>query len=1178
LLARLRSGADGLASADAALRLRRHGPNALRPRARLAALRLLLRQFESPLVAILVFAAGIAALVGDWTDAAIVLVILLGSALLGFFQEYRASAVMERLRARVRARASVLRDGRPTTLLPEQIVPGDVVLLAAGSLIPADGVVLEARDLFVTQAALTGEAFPVEKQPGTSAPAATLAERTHCVFMGTSVRSGTGRALIVETGAATAYGAIAERPRLRPPETDFERGIRQYGYLLMRIMLVLVALVFAANVFLDRPPVESLLFALALAVGISPELLPAIIEITLARGARDMAAHGAIVRRLTAIESLGGMDVLCTDKTGTLTEGVLALASACDAAGAPSDAVLHLAAWNASLETGLPSPLDDAILEAARTRDLRLDDAAKLDEIPYDFVRKRLSVVVQPAGTREALLVTKGAFANVLEACTHLRDGTAQTALDAAARERLESRFAAWSRQGHRVLAVATRSLPVRARYERGDESSMTFEGFLLFLDPPKAGIADTLGGLERLGVSIKVITGDNRLVTAHLAEAIGIDGSRIVSGRELAQLSDDALTRVAAQRVLFVEVDPNQKERIILALRKLGHVVGFLGDGINDAPALHAADVGISVDQAVDVAKEAADIVLLEHDLEALRRGIEQGRASFANTLKYLAITTSANFGNMVSMAAASLFLPFLPLLAKQILLNNLLSDIPAMAIPGDRVDQERVARPGRWQIGPIRNFMLVFGLISSAFDGLTFAALWWLTRGDVAAFRTGWFVESLLTELVIVLVVRTRLPLLRSRPSTPLLAATLAVSALALALPWLPGREAFEFVPLPGVQVATLLAITAGYAGRFGAGEAALRSALGSRLRIPDQHRPLRDAGEPSLVLDLDAHDRGGPGERDDLRLRRDLPLCHRGQQVQLELGGGRPLAALHVRVTDAAEHVVADGGEHAAVQVLEGRQQLVAHLELRAQHAGAELGEAHAEEGGQALELLVRPQEPLGDLRVVGFDGARVGHRAARLAPPEGEAQPEADQREASERMEGAPHALPRKDAPCAAGAEGKRREPAEGHREVDSRQQQRVAQHRGREDRELGQQRQVEDAGVRVQRVREEALHEGVPPLRCRARLGRRRPAPARATQRPEAERDQVRGAREAQRAEGGRRGRQQRRDAERRERRVQEQPRADAGGGRDAGARAGEARVPEHEHRVLARREREQRSQ
>ena len=814
LLQRLHTSREGLRARGARERLRRHGPNTLRPPSRAAWLRLLARQFESPLVAILVFAAAVAALVRDWTDASIVLVILLGSALLGFVQEYRASAAVSRLRARIRARTRVLRDGEPVSVPMEEIVPGDVVLVSAGSLIPGDGIVLEARDLFVSQSALTGEAFPVEKQPGTSPPHAGLAERANCVFLGTSVRSGTGRVLIVETGATTVLGGISDRLRLRPPETGFERGIRQYGYLLMRIVVVLVLLVFAANVFLERPPLESLLFALALAVGISPELLPAIIEVTLAQGAREMAAHGVIVRRLNAIEDFGSMDVLCTDKTATLTEGVLALASACDPGAAPSEAVLRAAWLNASLQTGLASPLDEAIRSEVARRPEGFAAWPKLDEIPYDFVRKRLSVVVRPAETGDALLITKGAFRNVLDACDRVRGANAVASLDDGQRARIEERFAAWSTQGYRVLGVATRALPLRDRYQRADEREMTFEGFLLFSDPPKPGIEQTLDALRGLGISIKVITGDNGLVTLHLAESIGIRAPRVLSGRELNELHDDALRRVAESTDLFVEVDPGQKERILLALKKEGHVVGFLGDGINDAPALHAADVGISVDGAVDVAKEAADVVLLEHDLDVLRRGIERGRASFANTLKYVAITTSANFGNMLSMAAASLFLPFLPLLAKQILLNNLLSDIPAMGIPSDRVDPERIARPRRWDVRSIRNFMVVFGLISSGFDLLTFGVLWILSRGAPGIFRTGWFVESLLTELAIVLVVRTQLPFQRSRPGRLLWTSTLAVGALALALPVLPVAGWFEFVPLSGAVVASVLAITVAYA----------------------------------------------------------------------------------------------------------------------------------------------------------------------------------------------------------------------------------------------------------------------------------------------------------------------------------------------------------------------------
>jgi len=811
LLSRLATVSSGLAGTDAEARLRRDGPNALQRAARFAGLRLFARQFASPLVAILVFAAIVSAVVRDWIDAAIVLAILFGSAVLGFQQEYRASRVLEGLRSRVRVRAQALRDGQPVWLLPESLVRGDVVLLSAGSLVPADGVVLETQDLLVSQAALTGESFPVEKRAGVVDAGAALAERSNCVFMGTSVRSGTARMLVVEIGEATAYGSVARRLRLRPPETEFERGIRQYGYLLMRIALVVVLVVFGAQFLLERPPVEAFLFALALAVAISPELLPAIVEVTLARGARDMASHGVIVRRLESIENFGSMDVLCTDKTGTLTRGVLDLERAADAEGRESVAVLRWAWLNATLQRGMANPLDQAIEAAgARSRE-PLVTARKLDEIPYDFVRRRLGLVVEDGDG--ALLISKGALEKVVAICDRVRDGGTPVALDAERRAALLRRFEGFSEDGARVLGLATRALPRRERYARDDESAMVFEGFLVFRDPPKPGVREALGALRELGIAIKVVSGDNRFVTGHLARQIGFDAPRLLTGQALDELGDDALRNVASEIDLFVEVDPNQKERILLALRKAGHVAGYLGDGINDASALHAADVGVSVEGAVDVAKAAADFVLLEPDLDVLRRGIENGRASFANTRKYVAITSSANFGNMLSMAAASLFLPFLPLLAKQILLNNLLSDLPMLTLPGDRVDAERIRRAKRWDIRPIRDFMIRFGLISSAFDLMTFGALWWLSRGAVEIFRTGWFVESLLTELAIVLVVRTQAPLWRSRPGPWLLGTTAAVAGLTLAIPWLPGAEVFGFVPLPAPVMGSILAITGLY-----------------------------------------------------------------------------------------------------------------------------------------------------------------------------------------------------------------------------------------------------------------------------------------------------------------------------------------------------------------------------
>ncbi len=811
------SAPGGLTTGEAEARLRRFGPNSPHTRRQVTPLRLFLRQVESPLVLILVFAAIISAFVHEWVDAGIILLIVLGSAILGFVQEYSASNAVERLRQQLSLKASVLRDGRPRSVPVEAIVPGDVVALSAGSLIPADGVLLEARDFFVNQAVLTGETFPVAKSPGTVPPTASLAGRTNTVFTGTSVRSGTATALVVRTGPATEFGAIAERLRLRAPETEFERGIRQFGFMLTYVMFVLVLVVFAGNVFARKPPIESLLFAIALAVGIAPELLPAIISINLAKGAQRMAQRGVIVRRLNAIEDFGSVDVLCTDKTGTLTEGVVRLDGALGTDGEASETVRRAAWLNARLQTGLANPLDEAILASAGLGDADAAGIVKVDEIPYDFVRKRLSVVVRQGGDpgAEVTLLTKGALESVLEVCGRVAGGGGGPApLDAAGRAVIEARFAAWSAEGYRVLGVATRTLPARAgAFTREDERGLDFAGFLLFFDPPKPGVQATIAALGRLGVRLKIITGDNRPVAEHVARQVGLEIEGVLTGQEIGQLRDEALWQRAERTTLFVDVDPNQKERIILALRKMGHVVGYMGDGINDAPALHAADAGISVDSAVDVAKEAADFVLLSRDLDVLRQGIEDGRRTFANSLKYVFTTTSANFGNMLSMAGASIFLPFLPLLATQVLLNNFLSDFPAFGIASDNVDPEWVDRPRRWDVAFIRRFMLGFGLVSSAFDFLTFGVLLLVFRAGPATFRTSWFVESLLTELAIALVVRTRRPFFRSRPGTLLWVTTLAVAVVAVALPYLPVGRLVGFVPLPAPLMAAMLAITAGY-----------------------------------------------------------------------------------------------------------------------------------------------------------------------------------------------------------------------------------------------------------------------------------------------------------------------------------------------------------------------------
>jgi Mg2+-importing ATPase len=680
-----------------------------------------------------------------------------------------------------------------------------VALLSAGSLIPGDAVLLESSDCYVSEAVLTGESFPTEKRPGVVPAATPMGQRTGCGFLGTNVRSGTARCLVIRTGASTEFGAIAHRLSLRPPETEFDRGIRRFGYLLTSAMLVMVLVVFAAHMLQGRPVVETLLFSIALAVGLSPELLPAILSVNLARGAEMMARAGVLVRHLNAIENLGSMDILCTDKTGTLTEGVVNVDGAYDPAGETSTAVLELAALNAALETGLSNPLDEAILQAHTPT---LTGLKKLAEIPFDFVRKRISVVVEDAaGIR---LVTKGAFHQVLEVCSRLGDGAT---LDEPRRAQLDGIFAGWSNVGLRVLAVASRALPSRSGYRREDERDLTFDGFVTFLDRPKEGVGQTIAELAGLGVSIKIITGDSRAVAEHVASLVGLPGRRVLTGGGLDQLHDEALWREAERTDLFVEVDPNQKERIILSLKKMGHVVGFLGDGVNDAPAMHAADTSLSVEQAVDVAREAADFVLLERDLQVIRRGIAEGRKTFANTLKYILTTTSANLGNMVSMAAASLFLPFLPLLAGQILFNNFLSDIPALGLAGDSVDPEQIGRPRRWDMRFISRFMIEFGLASSLFDFLTFGVLLLLFRAGPAMFQTGWFVESLLTELVIALVVRTRRPFFRSRPGRLLLLSTLVLIVVAVLIPYLPHAGLLGFVPLPLPLLAVLVGITGLY-----------------------------------------------------------------------------------------------------------------------------------------------------------------------------------------------------------------------------------------------------------------------------------------------------------------------------------------------------------------------------
>jgi len=772
-------------------RLSSYGYNLLKEKKKANSITLLLNQFRSPLVLILLVAAILSIFLQDRSSAAIILAIVLVSGMLGFWQERGASDAVKKLLSIVQINTTALRNGQPGQIPLEQIVPGDVVMLNAGNMVPADCALIEVKDLFVDEATLTGETYPAEKSVGVLTPDAPLSARSNTLFMGTHVVSGTGKALVVTTGKKTEFGKISESLALKPPETGFERGVRQFGYLLMEITLIMAIVIFAVNAYLGRPILVSFLFSVALAVGLTPQLLPAIVTVNLAHGAKEMAKQKVIVKRLVSIENFGSMNLLCSDKTGTLTEGKVEMHSTIDIEGNASEKVLLYACLNANFESGFANPIDEAI-RAKSTFDFT--SYKKVDEVPYDFVRKRLSVLVSKDNVH--IMTTKGAVPNVLDACSQVEtpNGLVQIA---AVREQIQQRFEDLSGQGFRLLGVACKNVP-SDRIDKGQETQMTFLGFLLLSDPPKPMIKGVLQNLQNLGIALKIITGDNRFVAASLNTQIGLTSSRVLTGPELHVMSDEALLERVKDTDVFAEVDPNHKERIILAFKKAGYIVGFIGDGINDASALHAADVGISVNTAVDVAKEAADIVLLEKDLGVLVQGVQDGRKTFANTLKYVFMAASANFGNMFSMAGASLFLSFLPLLPTQVLLTNLMTDFPEMAIPTDSVDSDMVQKPRRWNVKFIRDFMMTFGLLSSVFDYATFGVLLFILHATADQFRTGWFIESVASATLIVLVIRTQQSFFRSKPSKYLMFATLAVVIATILLPFTALGRLFGFVPI--------------------------------------------------------------------------------------------------------------------------------------------------------------------------------------------------------------------------------------------------------------------------------------------------------------------------------------------------------------------------------------------
>jgi P-type Mg2+ transporter len=804
----LSCSAGGLSNDEAGTRSKQYGFNTFKARSRSSSILLFLLQFKSPLTLLLIAAALLSMGLGDFTDAIIILVIIVVSSFLGFWQEKGAANAVNELLKMVQIRCRIVRDGKECELPVENVVPGDIIVLSAGDVIPADSLLLESKELFIDEAAFTGETYPVEKNTGIIAADAPLAKRTNALFMGSHVISGKAKVLVIKTGKQTEFGKISDRLKSKAPETDFEKGIRRFGYMLMEITLLLVIIIFAINILLHKPALDSFLFSLALAVGLTPQLLPAIISINLSVGARAMAKQQVIVKRLSSIENFGSMNILCSDKTGTITQGKVTLQDALDTDGNHSDKTLHFAWLNASLQQGFTNPIDQSICAAYSHNEKTFSVQS---EIPYDFIRKRLTI--QVSNDKDNFAVTKGALNAIISICDRAETAGGQPVPMKDKLDAINKKYGELSAAGYRVLGVAYKNAAKEKDFSREDETGMIFLGFITLFDPPKKEVQQTIMKLRQLGVQLKIITGDNALVAGSLAKQVGIEKAVILTGEEMRAMSDAALFQQAVKTDIFAEVEPNQKERIIVFLKKSGNVVGFMGDGINDAPALHSADVGISVDTAVDVAKEAADIVLLSQDLDVLVTGIVSGRKTFANTMKYIFMATSANFGNMFSMAGASLFLSFLPLLPKQILLTNLLTDFPEMTIATDRVDPVAVQKPHRWDIKFIQRFMIIFGLLSCLFDYLTFAVLLFGMHADEKVFQTGWFTESVVSATLIVLVVRTRLPFFRSLPGKYLCIATGIIVLLVLLLPFMPFAGIFGFTRLPLSFYGWMLLIIAAY-----------------------------------------------------------------------------------------------------------------------------------------------------------------------------------------------------------------------------------------------------------------------------------------------------------------------------------------------------------------------------
>lgn len=801
----------GLSSGQAAEHLHTYGHNSVSTHVKRHIIFEFLVNFTNPLILILLFIVVVSFVLGDTVNGIIVTSMILLSVCLNFYQEHKASNSAEKLQEKVALISTVLRDGVERNVRASQICVGDILVLNAGDLIPADARIIETNDFFVNQSALTGESFPVEKNSvAENTKDVGIASVKSMIFSGTSVLTGTGKAIVVATGAHTEFGKIAVELDQKEISNSFTKGVKGFSFFILRIVLVFVLFIFAVNAFIKQDILESLTFAIAVAVGLTPEFLPMIMTVTMSKGAVLMAKKGVIVKKLTAIPTFGSMNILCTDKTGTITQDKIELVKCVDYKGVDSKEVLTKAYVNSKLQTGINNPLDDAIKRAAK---MDISVFKKLAEIPFDFTRRRMSVVVMEQGI--PCLISKGAPEAMLPECTSILKGTKRIKMSEALKKEAVAEYQALSKLGFRVLALAEKSFKTKKdMYSKGDEKNLTLLGFTAFMDPVKPNVRKAIDALESIGIEVKVVTGDNELVTEKACLDADIAVKGILLGHEITNMSELELAVKAQETTIFARFSPSEKERVIKALRMKGNVVGYMGDGINDAPSIKAADVGISVNNAVDVAKESADFILTHKSLLELKDGVSEGRTIFGNTMKYIMMGLSSNFGNMFSVLGAVLFLPFLPMLPIQILLNNFLYDLSQVTIPTDNVDEEYLKEPKKWNMQFIRRFMFIFGPISSVFDFVTFYFLYKMFHLSPSAFQTGWFMESLATQALVIHIIRTKkVPFIQSRASTALLISTFIVVTVGWILPYLSIGKLFNLVPLPLSTVTVLVVIVGLY-----------------------------------------------------------------------------------------------------------------------------------------------------------------------------------------------------------------------------------------------------------------------------------------------------------------------------------------------------------------------------